>query len=239
MVAGFIATAPLPVVAALVFAVFSAMYFGMAGAVAYWTRRLPRPAPGVRPRVATSTEIRRSLRSIGVFALYGVLTVLLIRTGWLTIALDLALLSIVRDAVILVLWNEVHFYVCHRLLHTRVLMRVAHYQHHQSVTPSPYTAFSFHPFEAVMLGSVMVLAMPWHTFNVFALLFLPVWSLAWNVLGHCGVARLPGAAISRLFTESVRRHDAHHARPAANFGFVFRFMDDLGGTGEGASGSRS
>ena len=223
----------------LVFLAFCAGYFVLAALVWFSTRSGAAGGTVGRPEVLTlRIEIRRSLVSMIVFALYGTATVLMIRAGWLDVGWDFEFFAFLRDAALLVIWNEIHFYVCHRLLHTPRLLRRVHRRHHESVAPTPFAAFSFHPLEAVMLGSVMILAMPFHDFNVFALLFLPVWSLVWNVLGHAGVELFPGAG-SRDLLGATRRHDLHHGRPSVNFGFVFCFMDDLGGTGAEKEAGRS
>ena len=82
----------------------------------------------------------------------------------------------------MVLWNDLHFYAMHRLLHQK--LRRAHAIHHRSVAATPFASYSMSATEALLLGSVMPLAMLAHDFSWQALLFLPVWSIAINTLSH-------------------------------------------------------
>jgi len=90
-----------------------------------------------------------------------------------------------------VLWNDVHFYAIHRLLHGRWLFQHIHREHHRAIRPTPFSTYAMHPIEALLLGSVMVLVQPFHAFSLPTLLLFPLVSLAMNNLGPdsdtCGV----------------------------------------------------
>src|SRR5262249_45322876 len=122
-------------------------------------------------------EIRRSLVSIGVFAGYGWLATHAYLHGWVDVAWQGSGTRLRAEILLLFVWNEIHFFICPRLLHTRWLYRHVHRVHHESVTPTPFSTYSFHWLEAVLLGSVMITAMMWHTFSIWPLMFLPVMSL--------------------------------------------------------------
>ena len=50
------------------------------------------------------------------------------------------------------LFNDAWFYGWHRTLHHPALFRHVHVVHHRSVDVNPFTSYSFHVVEAVLLG---------------------------------------------------------------------------------------
>lgn len=218
--------APAWLVFALTSLAFAGLYFGAALAGLGLRRLLPGRTIDARPLKPHQVrdEVRRSLVSIAVFGLYGVVTVKLLATGALAFAWQAPWWVVAADFAGLMLWNEVHFYACHRLLHTTWLMKRVHYVHHLSLVPTPFSTYSFHWFEAALLGSVMLCALPLRSFHVVAVLLLPLGSIALNVLGHWNWDPVPGLADGAL-PASSRRHSAHHARGDGNLGFLLPWFD--------------
>ena len=125
----------------------------------------------------------------------------------------------------LLIWNDVHFWINHRLLHTRRLVRY-HGDHHRSVVTTPWSTYSFHPIEALMLGNIILLPMLVHDFYFWSLASVPVLSLILNLIGHSNYDFFPSVPDTHPLAAS-RRHHLHHARPAGNYGFALAFMDQL------------
>ena len=46
--------------------------------------------------------------------------------------------------------HDTYFYWLHRLMHQPALFKSVHLIHHKSTNPSPWTAYAFHPLEAVL-----------------------------------------------------------------------------------------
>ncbi len=227
--------APLGLVFLSFFLAFIAMYVGFAGGTLLVTRRiLPRLSIGEvidrRPLLPgqVRTEVLRSLVSIAVFASYGVATVAAERSGLVVIRWQETALSFLGDLLLLFLWNEVHFYLIHRLLHTRWLMRHVHTVHHRSVVPTPFSTYSFHWVEAVLLSSVMLLWLMVLPLGIGAVLCFPLLSLALNCIGHMNYAVFPGARLIDLMA-GCRRHTWHHTH-GGNYGFYLPWLDALFGT---------
>jgi sterol desaturase/sphingolipid hydroxylase (fatty acid hydroxylase superfamily) len=172
-------------------------------------------------------EIRNSLLSIAIFGAYGALTFAAWRAGIVTIAFEPSWRKLGVDVTILVLWNEIHFYAMHRLLHTRWLFRNVHRIHHQSAVPTPFSTYSFHWIESILLGSVMILAMLVHPFSAAALLALPIVSILLNTIGHWNYNLFANHAALR---SASAEHTAHHLRVNGNFGFYLPFFDRWAGT---------
>jgi Delta7-sterol 5-desaturase len=210
---------------------FCAIYFGLAGFTLLMTRRvLPRLGIGriidgraIPPR-QIPRELRLSLVSIAVFGVYGSLTLWLQRQGWIEILWIYSPWRLILDLFLLTLWNEVHFYLCHALLHKPWFYKKVHRQHHLSVVPTPFSTYSFHWFEAVLLSSVMLVYMAVLPLSMGAIILFPVLSLFMNNIGHMNYAVFPGLALDHLFSSS-RRHTLHHTHIKGNYGFAFPWFD--------------
>ncbi len=144
--------------------------------------------------------------------------------GWLWWWASLALIIVLHDA-----W----FYWTHRLLHRPWWFARFHSVHHQSVQPTPWAAYSFHPVEAAMQATFFVLmvhSVPLH--EVVLVIFL-TWMILRNAIGHSGYELMPWRASTQgslrwLVTNS--HHHFHHARGRGNFGLYFTWWDRALGT---------
>ena len=65
--------------------------------------------------------------------------------------------TVVAAALGVTVWTEAHFFFSHRLLHWGPLFRAAHYVHHESHNPGPWSSLSFHPIEAFVFFSAYLL----------------------------------------------------------------------------------
>ena len=174
-------------------------------------------------------EWRQSFHSVLVFGLGMIVPWGFIQLGWAHFAVNPSGGQIAIEIWVLLIWNDVHFWINHRLLHTRWFKRF-HLPHHRSVVTTPWATYSFHPLEAVLLGNVILLPMVLHDFSLPALLALPIISLVFNNIGHSNYDFLPGAAHDRWWLNGARRHHLHHACYSGNFGFMLPFMDRWFGT---------
>jgi len=211
---------------------FGAIYLAF-GALGWLltARILPRLGIGqvLDPRPLSVGQFRRELGqsavSIAIFGLGMVFPWGLLQLGWARLAFDASGWQIAGEIVVLALWNDVHFWINHRLLHTKALRRF-HGPHHRSMVSTPFSTYSFHPLEAAMLGSVLLPPMLVHDFSFWALASVPVFSLFFNVVGHSNYDFFSRVSYSHWFAAS-RRHHLHHACHAGNYGFQFTFMDRL------------
>nr|WP_315234660.1 sterol desaturase family protein [uncultured Albidiferax sp.] len=215
---------------------FGSLYWGMGALNQLITHHLlttlghgrtldPRPlGPGQQAREQTQSAL-----SVLLFGVGSVVPWSFLQWGWARLAVDPSGWQIALEVAVLVVWNEVHFYANHWLLHTRWLRRF-HLLHHRSVVVTPWSTYCFHPVEALMLGNVLLLPMLLHDFSVWALLSVPVFSIVFNNIGHSNFDFLPDADRDRWWLNGARRHHLHHACYHGNFGFMFPFMDRLFGT---------
>lgn len=209
---------------------FAVLYLASAG-LTWWLTRILCPRFGfgrvldTRPLAVGQVrrEVSLSLVSILVFGVGLVVPWGLLRLGWASLATHPPGWRIGVELVVLFLWNELHFYVSHRLLHTRWLRRF-HGAHHRSVVATPFSTYAFHPVEALMLGSVPLLPMLVHDFSFVALACLPVMSIVFNSLGHANYEFSRRAPASGWLA-ATRRHHLHHARSRGNYGFLLAVCD--------------
>lgn len=141
---------------------------------------------------------------------------------WIPISIVLAL--IVHDS---------YFYWMHRTVHHPKLYKRIHLVHHQSINPSPWAAYSFHFFEAVieaLILPVIICLIPMHP---IALLLFGLTSFAINVYGHLGFEIAPKwfrhSFLFEIINTSVH-HNLHHEKFKGNYGLYFRVWDRLMGT---------
>lgn len=119
----------------------------------------------------------------------------------------------------LFVWIDTHFYFMHRLLHVPILYRHIHKVHHESINPDPWSGLSFHPVEAFLYFSSLliccVLPIPHWAFCLHktALLVAPA-------NGHHGhkIPWLPDVL-------SSDDHFIHHAKFTCNYGSPTCFWD--------------
>ncbi len=210
---------------------FIMIYVSFAGSAWLAVRRSPVRSI-INPRTIRPgqllAEIKASVLTIVIFGLLAGVTFSLLRADVLQVSGAVAPSRWLVEILALYVWNEIHFYASHRLLHRKKLMSWAHVEHHRSVVVTPFAVYRFHWFEAMLLGSVMPLVMVFHTFSVWSLLILPPLSLAWNVLGHSNW-QTQQRGLGWLARAS-QRHAQHHATPSGNFGFSLPYLDRWLGT---------
>jgi Delta7-sterol 5-desaturase len=188
-----------------------------------WLNNKPLPAGQIRRELLLSTS------SILIFGVGTLVPWAMVQIGWSHIESHASALKIAIEILVLVVWNEAHFYTCHRALHLPALRRF-HLPHHRSIVTTPWATYAFHPIEALMLGSVLLIPMLLHDFSFAALVATPLFSLLFNSIGHSNYDFLPGAAKDRWWLNGARRHHQHHVSYHGNYGFMFPFIDRWLGT---------
>ena len=134
---------------------------------------------------------------------------------------------------LMVLIHDAYFYWMHRLMHHPFLYRKIHLIHHRSTNPSPWTAYAFHPIEAVIEAGILVLIVFVLPCHVMALISFFLFQIMYNVYGHLGYelypAKLNQHKWGKWLNTSVA-HNQHHHHFEGNYGLYFTFWDRLMGT---------
>lgn len=171
------------------------------------------------------TEIKRSMVSILMFGVLSFFMYEGLHREFYKIKFEFNAVTFLIEAFALFLWNEIYFYIVHRTFHFKSLYKY-HADHHYSHVPSPFSAYSFHWTEGILLGAVMPLIMCFYDFQVLSLMSLPVMSIFMNVLGHSNVDFFPDKDMRHILSFS-KRHSLHHKIPHANFGFFLPYFDQI------------
>lgn len=165
-----------------------------------------------------------SLQSILVFGFSALPLIYFIREGIIELARDSAL-NLFIGLVILTIWNEVHFFIVHRVMHLPFFMKRVHQVHHQSVTPTVYSVYSFHWLEALLLSTVPISIATFVPLAPLAIFIYPLTSILLNYAGHCNYRF--GKGIGEHWTLFGTHHNEHHYKRRKNYGFASNLLDKL------------
>lgn len=174
------------------------------------------------PDFQVKQEIKNSILSILLFGLSGVAMLYLVRSGIITL-LPNTFLNTMGGLILLTIWNEIHFFLVHRLMHLPYFMKRVHYIHHRSYIPTVYSVYSFHWFEALLLGTVSLVIAPFIDFSIFALFLYPLVSILFNFSGHCNYRF--GSGKGKTWSLFATNHNRHHHKARKNYGFATHILD--------------
>lgn len=171
-------------------------------------------------------EIKWAMLSSLIFSMLCALSLLAYQKGITMIYTDIRQYSliyfIVSPLIILVLY-ESYYYWLHRWMHLPGIFRVVHKVHHESLSPTVFTAFAFHPLEAFLqfiFFPVIILFIPLHI-GMLALIFTLLSFFA--VVNHSGIEIYKSGF--RKFVIGASHHEAHHKQFRTNFGLNFTWWD--------------
>lgn len=192
-------------------------------------------------RAIMKHEITMSLISSFIYAIPGALIIEAMKAGgtkiysgpitpsldWIYVPISIFLYLFVHDT---------YFYWSHRAMHTKKLFNRTHLTHHRSRHPTPWAAFSFHPWEAILSAWPLPLLTLFIPIHVGAVFFLLIFMTYCSVANHAGWEIIPRTWLAGRFGKifiSASHHHLHHTDYKANFGLYFRFWDKLIGTDKG------
>ncbi len=124
--------------------------------------------------------------------------------------------------------HETYYYWLHRWMHRPAVYRWVHKTHHDSITTSPWTAFSFHPLESTLQAiviPVVVFVLPLHASAVLLLLIIMTISSAINHLNTEIYPRDFDRHWLGRWLIGATHHSLHHAQFRFNYGLYFTFWD--------------
>jgi sterol desaturase/sphingolipid hydroxylase (fatty acid hydroxylase superfamily) len=194
-------------------------------------QKTPRVDGAQVQREVSNTVVTLVVSTVNITAI-----LLMHRAGWTKLSSDRAAFSAAQIALTfvgLVLFNDAWFYWLHRLMHHKRLFRYVHAVHHKSVDVNPFTSYSFHAVEALLLGAWIVPAVLIVPMYLPALGALQAFGLANNVMSHLGYELLPKWLVrvpGLRWTNTATFHQLHHSQFDKNYALHFRFWDRLMGT---------
>lgn len=181
-------------------------------------------------------EFRYSVMSAAIMSLFGLTVHFGVEAGIITLYSDIAEYGwgyFVLSLAAILIAHDAWFYWTHRLIHHPRLFRWVHWTHHRSRTPTPWTAYSFAPAEAVVNGAFLPLFMLFFPTHLSVVIFFMTHMIVRNVVGHSGYELFPRATVDKWWLKwltAVTHHDLHHADMRHNYGLYFSWWDKMMGT---------
>lgn len=181
-------------------------------------------------------EMVWSMWSSAIFAFFGALMYLLWQEGYTAIYVDITQYGYgylpVSLGIILFL-HETYYYWIHRWMHHPKIFRKVHKVHHDSLTPTPWTAFSFHPWESLLEALILPAILLFLPVHISVLGFYLLLMTLSSVINHLDIEIYPGwlqrSFIGKLFIGATHHH-YHHSEFKTNYGLYFTFWDKWMGT---------
>lgn len=134
---------------------------------------------------------------------------------------------------LMLLIHDAYFYWMHRLMHQPKLFRYIHRVHHLSTNPSPWTAYAFHPLEAIIEAGIIPVIAFTLPVNISAFALFLLFQFFYNVYGHLGYelfpARFNKTWIGR-WVNTGTAHNQHHQFFHGNYGLYTLIWDRMFGT---------
>lgn len=181
-------------------------------------------------------EIIWSIKSSAIFALVGAGTYWLWQKDLTAVYLDVSKFGwwyLPLSLVIILLIHETYYYWVHRWMHHPSVFRIVHKVHHDSHTPTPWTAFSFHPWEGLLEALILPLILIVVPVNLYVLGFYLILMTISSVINHLNIEVYPVAFqkshFGKLFIGATHHHH-HHKEYLTNYGLYFTFWDKIMGT---------
>ncbi|XOV92201.1 MAG: DUF2147 domain-containing protein [Bacteroidota bacterium] len=178
-------------------------------------------------------EFRYSLSTVLIFATIGTGVHLANQKGYFHIYKDIqeyGWMYFVLSLVIMLVFHDTYFYWTHRWMHHPKVYKYVHKVHHMSTNPSPWAAYSFHPFEAIVQAMVLPIMLTFMPVHGLALLIFLTYMILRNVHGHLGFELFPKSFITAKWINwhtSTTHHNMHHQYFKSNYGLYFIWWDKL------------
>ena len=181
-------------------------------------------------------EIYWSMVSSAIFAFFGAVTYWLWLNDLTAIYLnpsEFGYWYLPLSLLIILLVHETYYYWLHRAMHHPKIFKFVHRVHHQSISTTPWTAFSFHPWESVLEALIVPIILVILPVNIFVLLFYLIFMTFSSVINHLDIEVYPASFRKKWFGKlwiDATHHHFHHKEFHTNYGLYFTFWDRFMGT---------
>ena len=133
-------------------------------------------------------------------------------------------------AVVLPFWQDLHFYITHRISHWKPYYKAAHHVHHRNTNVGPWSGLSMHPLEHILYFTrwIILFFVPSHPIHMFFLMQRPALNPA---LGHSGFDQIVlDKDTDRTMSIDTYFHYLHHRYFECNYGTATIPLDRWFGT---------
>lgn len=181
-------------------------------------------------------EIYWSIISSVIFAFFGAFTYWLYLQNQTAVYLDAKKYGwwyLPVSLLIVLLIHETYYYWLHRAMHFPKIYKAVHKVHHNSLSSTPWTAFSFHPWESILEALIVPLILIFIPVHIYVLLFYLVFMTFSSVINHLDIEVYPEhfrkSRFGKLWIDATHHH-LHHKEFKTNYGLYFTFWDKMMGT---------
>lgn len=135
--------------------------------------------------------------------------------------------------LIILFCHETYYYWLHRWMHHPKVYKWVHKAHHDSITTSAWTSFSFHPIESILQAivlPVLLFIIPLHYVAIGIILLIMTTT---SVINHLNTELYPRDFHRHWFGKwwiGATHHSLHHSQFKYNYGLYFTFWDKWIGT---------
>ena len=184
-----------------------------------------------RSKIVLRKELIWSTLTSAIFAITGIFLLVLWQQGYTKVYVDIREYpwwNYPLSIFLFLLFHETYYYWLHRWMHNPSVFKIVHKAHHESITPSPWTAFSFHPLESLLQAVVLPLFLLVYPMHFTAIIFLLVLMTVSSFINHLNFEIYPNGFEKNRFGKwliGATHHTLHHTRFTANFGLYFTFWD--------------
>ena len=114
-------------------------------------------------------------------------------------------------------WQDLHFYLVHRISHWKPIYDCSHYVHHRNTNVGPWSGLSMHPIEHLLYFTrwIILFVVPSHPIHMFYLMQRPAINPA---LGHTGFDRIVLKEENEGLSVDSYFHYLHHRFFECNYG---------------------
>ena len=126
---------------------------------------------------------------------------------------------------LIILFESVHFYFAHRLLHFKFFYKFFHHIHHRNINPGPWSGISMHTFEHLLYFSTVLIhfIIPSHPIHIlFHFMIVTIGA----VVGHCGFDGFLTNKKNKIALGHFH-HQLHHRYFECNYGTIETPIDVL------------
>lgn len=183
------------------------------------------------PRKQFLKELQWSLITSLIFAITGAFLALGWQKGYIPVYTSMEEYGIFYfffSILTLMIIHETYYYWLHRLMHHPKVYKMVHKVHHDSITTSPWTAFSFHPIEGFLEAIILPLMLLFIPVHLYALItYLTIMTLS-SVINHLNIEIYPSKFHQHWLGKwliGASHHSLHHSQFRFNFGLYFTFWD--------------
>jgi len=186
-----------------------------------------------KPNINTYQE-RKPLIFLNLFLIFAAVAIGFNAIGYMfTFSLGIPVWVIIVQTLVIVLVDDLWFYASHRWLHeNKYLFRKIHSIHHRVRSPLALDYFYVHPFEWMIAGAgipvaIIGLYFIFGSVSFYAVFIYSVFKTIHELDIHSGIHSYFSELKYLKWLGSAEHHGAHHSKFNGNYASSFKFWDKI------------